>query len=118
MINTPSLVEKTQNMLLNGSIIASKSDNNNSKMTIYGKGKKVVGPAFSKKAASNKCTTCGNVTLGAPLLACDFCEKRTCSSCVRVCNGCEKFFCHVCSVIKYVYLILQCPFIIGKLPWV
>ena len=94
------LAEKTRNMLMKGSIKASKSQSYQSTALYAGKGKKVLGPAFGKKASQNKCITCRRGAVVTNLLRCEFCEKEICLDCTRVCNGCEKTFCHVCSVIK------------------
>lgn len=107
-------LEKTKNMLLMGSLEASRTKAYLLPHISNGKGKQVIGPAFSKKAAPDKCITCGTVRFNAHLLKCEFCEKKICADCIRVCTGCEKIFCHVCSVIKYVFT-LSCIYIFMSL---
>ena len=86
---------------MKGAIEASKTHNSttDANRISNGKGKKVLGPALSKRVTFEKCLSCGNAN-GASLLKCEFCEQNVCTGCCRVCVECEKNFCHVCSVIK------------------
>jgi len=93
--------EKTKNMLMKGSIEASKSQSFHSPDPSDARGKKIVGPAFGKKSVPNKCTACGQILMQSHLQNCEFCEKKICLGCKRICSSCEKTFCHVCSVINY-----------------
>ena len=85
---------------MKGSIEASKSQSYDSSELSNGRGKKIVGPAFGKKSAPHRCTTCAKITISDHLQSCEFCEKKICLSCKRICSSCEKSFCHVCSIVK------------------
>ena len=86
---------------MNGAIEASKNKNT---QPVYEKaafkGKKILGPVFSKKNNVDKCITC-NDNLGTQnAISCEFCERRLCQNCCRFCINCENNYCQLCSVVK------------------
>ncbi len=87
-------------LMKKGAMEASRNKDMDTNDKSLSRGKKILGPAYGRKAQLNKCVTCNVPFTNCNALSCEFCEKKMCQNCYRFCIDCEKYFCHVCSVVK------------------